>query len=239
MNMKIQWTSRKIEVLTEKYRNHSTKDIAAVLGCSVNAIYSMANILGLKKDREFIAATARRNSSDPDHGGRKHLFKKGNVPHSRGRKQTEYMSPEGIENSRKTCFKKGRVPHNHRPVGSERITDYGYIEVKVSEPNKWKLKHRLLWERHNGSIPKGANIQFRDGNPQNCRIENLYLITRQNQMTENSGSLNMPDGMVAFWLNGTKNKDKEAMAAFKQNRPLLELKRNQLKLSRIIKKIEQ
>ena len=43
-------------------------------------------------------------------------------------------------------FAKGNVPPNHRPVGSERISKDGYIEVKVAEPNKWRLKQRVVYE---------------------------------------------------------------------------------------------
>lgn len=84
-------------------------------------------------------------------------------------------------------FKKGNVPHNHREVGSERINVDGYIEVKVAEPGKWMVKHRIIWEQHNGPIPPGYNVQFKNHNPLDCRIDNLYLISKSEQMrTENS-----------------------------------------------------
>ena len=50
----------------------------------------------------------------------------------------------------KTMFRKGNVPATHRPVGTETLRSDGYIWVKVEEPNKWRLKQRLLWEQHNG-----------------------------------------------------------------------------------------
>lgn len=49
------------------------------------------------------------------------------------------------------------------------------------------MKHRLVWAEHYGRIPPGCNIQFKDGNPMNCSIENLYLISRHDQLkNENS-----------------------------------------------------
>lgn len=96
------------------------------------------------------------------------------------------MSQKAIDKTKATRFKKGSTPHNHRPVGSERIDKDGYIMVKVSEPRKWKLKHRVIWEGSNGPIPKGANIQFKDGNRKNIHLENLYLITREDQMNQNT-----------------------------------------------------
>ena len=84
-------------------------------------------------------------------------------------------------------FKKGRTPVNHRDVGAERVNVYGYIEIKVSEPNSWRLKHRVMWEQVNGTIPRGYNVQFKNHNPLDCRIENLYLISKAEQMAkENS-----------------------------------------------------
>jgi len=112
--------------------------------------------------------------------------KKGQIAYNKGKKQIEYMSSDAIERSAETRFKKGNIPHNHKPVGHERISKEGYIEVKTRELNVFELKHRLVWEQHFGAIPKGFNIQFKDGNRQNCNIENLYMIDRKNQMRENT-----------------------------------------------------
>ena len=112
-----------------------------------------------------------------------HRFSKGHIPDNKGKR----MSPEVYAQVQRTMFKKGHRPHNHRAVGSERINVDGYIEVKVAEPNRWRVKHRIIWEQVNGAIPKGFNVQFKNHNPLDCRIENLYLISKAEQMrTENS-----------------------------------------------------
>lgn len=113
-------------------------------------------------------------------------FKKGHTPANKGKKWDEFMSKEGQKNSRKTTFKKGHASHNRKPVGYERINVDGYIEVKASEPRTFKLKHRVIWEQHHGKIPAGYNIQFRDKNPLNCTIENLYIISRKEQINQNT-----------------------------------------------------
>ena len=77
-----------------------------------------------------------------------------------------------------TQFKKGNVPHNWRPVGSERVNVDGYIEIKVSGPKKWMMKHRYVWQQHYGEIPKGSMVIFKDGNRLNTDIDNLMLITQ-------------------------------------------------------------
>ena len=81
-----------------------------------------------------------------------------------------------------TQFKKGQAPINHRPVGSERINVYGYIEIKIKEPSTWALKHRVIWEQQNGHIPKGHVIIFLDCDKSNLNIENLAMI-QQAQLT--------------------------------------------------------
>lgn len=75
-------------------------------------------------------------------------FKKGNIPHNKGKRQNDYMSIESIEKTKATRFKKGNIPANHRDVGSERINKDGYIEIKIKEPNKWQLKHRYFYEKN-------------------------------------------------------------------------------------------
>ena len=106
------------------------------------------------------------------HGGR---FAKGFTPYNKGKK----MSAETYRKVKGTMFKKGNVPKNHREVGSERITVDGYVEIKVAEPNKWKLKSRYLYEQyHNVKLTKSDVIIFLDGNRLNLDIDNLFLISR-------------------------------------------------------------
>jgi len=74
-------------------------------------------------------------------------------------------------------------------VGDE-IIKAGYIYVKIADhyiPGKttsedykrnWKRKANIVWEKEHGEIPKGHFLIFLDGNPLNCDISNLYLVTR-------------------------------------------------------------
>lgn len=130
-----------------------------------------------------------------------HRFAPGCVPANKGKK----MRPEVYAKVSRTMFKKGQSPINHRDVGSERVNVDGYVEVKVAEPNKWRLKHRIVWEREHGEIQKGYNIQFRDGNKQNCSIDNLYIISRSEQMrTQNSMYARYPQELIcAIRARGT------------------------------------
>lgn len=169
------WSEERKSKLIELYPEHTNKEIAEILGVSESSVSIQAFDLRLFKSEDF----HRRKREGTQ-------YRKGNTPTNKGKKWNEFMSHEGQQNSRKTTFKKGHTPKNHKPVGYQRITIDGYIEVKTQEPNVFKLKHRLIWEEHNGQIPKGYNIQFRDRNPLNCTIENLYMISRSKQINENT-----------------------------------------------------
>ena len=105
-------------------------------------------------------------------------FEKGHVPFNKGNKGC-YFS--GCEVS---WFKPGHSPHNTLPIGSERITEYDYVEVKYSNrpgsPSKrWKGKHVMIWEEKNGPVPKGHVILFADRNKRNFDLNNLILVSRR------------------------------------------------------------
>lgn len=112
-------------------------------------------------------------------------FEKGHAPHNKGKKQTEFMSKEAIERTQATRFKKGNRPLNYRPVGSERINIDGYIEVKVSEPNKWETKNKVVYKKYFGDIPKGYKVIYADGNKLNNDPNNLILVSNSELLIAN------------------------------------------------------
>lgn len=139
-------------------------------------------------------------------------FRKGQTPHNKGKK----MPKEVYEKVKHTMFAKGNVPPNHRPVGSERISKDGYIEVKVAEPNKWRLKQRVVYEEAKGKIPEGCTIIFLDGNKRNFNIDNLRCITRSELLYLNCNGLNNSNeitetGILMARLDRTKNKKKQEL----------------------------
>lgn len=116
-------------------------------------------------------------------------FPKGNIPHNKGKKQTDYMTQESIDKTIPTRFKKGNIPANHKPVGTEAITKNGYIKIKIGEPNKWQLKHRYIYEKAYGKIPKGYNLIFLDGNKTNIVLSNLKLVSKAEDLMMNRNKL--------------------------------------------------
>ena len=116
-------------------------------------------------------------------------FKKGQAAHNKGKP----MSKEVYEKVKPTMFKPGIVPANHMEIGTIVRTKDGYLKQKVREdgPQKqrFELLHRIVWEKHNGPIPKGKVVTFLDGNKGNCSIENLMLIDRAEELELNRRKL--------------------------------------------------
>lgn len=119
-------------------------------------------------------------------GGR---FEKGHVPPNKGRTWDELGYDDGQRaRMRSGQFRKGNVCRKAMgiPVGSERVSEDGYIEVKVRErspvpcTNKcWELKHRVVWEEANGrKLRPDECVVFVDQDRRNLDPSNLRAITR-------------------------------------------------------------
>lgn len=121
--------------------------------------------------------------------GRTGKFEKGHVPANKG------LHTGGWE---PTQFKKGNMPVNHKPVGTVSVRNnykkgQKYVYEKVAEPNRWRMKHILEWEKHHGPVPKGKIIIFLDGNVLNADIGNLMMIDRKVHVRMNQSRLRFQD----------------------------------------------
>ncbi len=103
-------------------------------------------------------------------------FLKGRIPWNKGLKGWRKSQPESL-------FKKGHLPKQTRPEGSERINQYGYIEVKIDYRNKWRLKHHLVYEDYYGEkVGRWDKVIFLDGNRQNFNPKNLVKLSTSEQV---------------------------------------------------------
>ena len=110
--------------------------------------------------------------------GRTGHYEKGSAPFNKG--------TVGLMKPNSGTFKKGHVPATIKPLGSERICSRdGFILVKIAERNphtgcatRYKHKHIIVWEKHNGPVPEGKVVAFIDGDKMNCSPDNLMLISR-------------------------------------------------------------
>lgn len=162
------WTKEEKEYLKKIVKGKHYIEIADIMNEKFNYTFT----------KEQIKGAINRYKLNTGLTGR---FKEGNIPFNKGTK--------GICKANSGSFKKGQKAYNHREVGSERINIYGYTEIKVAEPNKWKLKHKFIWEKEYGEIPKGYVILFADRNKRNCNIENLILISNKQLLIMNRHNL--------------------------------------------------
>jgi hypothetical protein len=170
------------DFICQYYPDHRARDISVDTGLPISKIYRIAHKMGIKKSPEFYNELLRIEAEKLIRVGAKTRFKPGQVSPNKGQR----MSPEVYEKAKDTMFKKGQKPHNTKPIGTEVITKDGYIKVKIANPSSWELKHRLVWKEAYGEIPKGFNIQFMDRNRLNTNLDNLYLISRSQQIDQNS-----------------------------------------------------
>lgn len=124
----------------------------------------------------------RISESQKGHKGNSTSFKKGHTSWNKGKK----MSEETKEKLRPTMFQKGHKNWNEVPIGTERETKDGYIEIKVasvsnvSKSVNWRPKHLWLYEQHHGVKvnTKTHCVVFLDQDKRNFNIDNLFLISR-------------------------------------------------------------
>lgn len=183
------WTAERIEILKEMYPCHSARQIAEKLLTEIYVIYKQAGRLSLTKSPEYLAALNKQMGENLQKNGFARRFVKGQKPWCFGKK----IGTRG--RSAETQFKKGLRPHNTVEVGTIlQKSCSSYLVIKVAEPNIWKFLHRHNWEKENGTIPAGYCLTFKDGNPNNCAVENLELITRKELYIRNSIH-NYPDDL--------------------------------------------
>lgn len=163
--MQHKWTEKEKEFLREYVILHTwpetTKEFNRRYGCDLT--------------EKAVRAIGKRFKIRTGRTGR---FEKGHTPANKG------IHTETKGRMAETQFKKGQMPKNHLPVGSVRLRrsykgKKSYVYEKVAEPNKWRMKHVLEWERHYGAVPKDKIVVFADGDTMNTDISNLLIISRQ------------------------------------------------------------
>ena len=161
------YTSEQISYIVSNIPGRSYKELTDMfnkqfgLTLKVSTMISTASRHGLRNGR----------NSRFNQGWEPTKFKKGHVPYNKGKK--------GVGGYPPTQFKKGNKPWDYKPLGTERVNGYGYIDIKIADPNKWRAKHILIWEANNGPVPKGYAVIFGDGDRRNFDLSNLLLVSRK------------------------------------------------------------
>lgn len=184
------WTAAELRRLRKLYPDRPTPGICKVLRRSVASVYGMAAKLGINKSADFHADARRSGRFDKlSRAGAAFRFPKGHVPANKGLRRPGWAPGRMGE----TQFRKGHFPANRDPdfyvIGALRVNADGYIDMRVSfAPGAcgWRMLHLILWEDVHGPIPKGCCLRFKDGDRLNVELGNLVLISRADNMRQNS-----------------------------------------------------
>ncbi len=167
------WTDEQEQYLIANYATTSNAELAKTLGKKdADRVVAKAKRLGLKKSKEFLSEQRKTT-------GQSGQFKKGLIPHNKGKK----LSDATKEKLAKTMFKRGNKPHNTQPVGTEKKDKDGYVFVKIAEPSEWRLKHHIVYGE---PVPTGHKVIFLDGNKYNFERGNLQLVSNAELMNRNT-----------------------------------------------------
>lgn len=79
----------------------------------------------------------------------------------------------------------------------------GYRQIRID--GKLHYAHRIVWEMHNGDIPEGMEIDHIDGNRLNNKIDNLRMVTHQQNVWNTKPQNNKKAPLKGLaWCNFTK-----------------------------------
>lgn len=179
------WTAADIELLRAEYPDTPTAVLADRFGVTERAVYNRARKLGLKKSDAYLASPAACRLRRGDNIGGATRFPPGHRPHNAGLKGWRAGGRSAVSQ-----FKPGNRPHTWQPIGSERTTDEGYLQRKLTDTGNtrrdWVCLHVLAWEAVHGPVPRGQIVVFKNRDKRDIRLENLELITRAENMRRNS-----------------------------------------------------
>jgi len=181
ISKKRKWTEEEIQLLTALYPCTKSAALAKLFNCNIHQLYNLAWHTGVKKSQWFKDSPMAQKLRSDSSAGEPYRFKKGQPPPNKGKKvgNDPRMMP--------TQFKPGHKPANHKPVGTIRISRDGYCEIKIEEGMfKWRLLHRIIYERMHGPVPESYIVTFVDSNKQNISIVNLTIIDKKQNCQRNS-----------------------------------------------------
>jgi HNH endonuclease len=99
----------------------------------------------------------------------------------------------GIHLSPGSEYRKGRRSEKWLPVGTVTMRRHKYDKprmwLKVAEPNVWKLRAVVVWERKHGRLPRGHIVHHKDHDTLNDSPRNLEALTRAEHVREHKPRL--------------------------------------------------
>ncbi len=217
------WSAHELRWLAALYPSHPSWFVARLLGRDLYGTYRAAAKCGIQKSAEFLASDPSCRLRKGSRIGEAFRFRKGQTPANKGLRRPGYSVGRG--RMQQTQFTKGHRPRNGQPVGSIHTNPDGYLEIKMregrwnaSEGHAWQLLHRELWKRERGPIPPKHIVVFKDRDPKNCAIENLELISMEENARRNRMWNNLPRPLAeAIQLAGVLKRKLRSLHGKEQN----------------------
>jgi hypothetical protein len=174
------YTPKEIRFLEQVIHGRSFADLTWLFNFTFDTTLRIGQIRAVCKNRGLTSGLDCR-------------FRPGQIPPNKGKKGC------CLAGSEKGWFKPGHRPANFQPVGSERVNGDGYVDVRIRNPSgkpwkNWKAKHRIIWEKARGKIPRGHIVIFADGNTRNFALDNLLLVSMAENVVMNRWELRSADG---------------------------------------------
>lgn len=221
------WSEADLKTLRLLYPSRPSAAVAKTLGRNIDGVYRKAAMLGLAKTPEFLASdeSGRLKKGQFRPGTEQNQFKKGHVPANKGLKRPGWHAGRMKETQFKKGQRSGFAELNWKPVGTILADPAGYLRIKAreavhgKEPTGfgnvavWPMYNRYLWEKHKGQIPPRHLVIFKDGNRQNCVIENLGLLSKADNARRNTMWRRYPRELAeAIQLKGALNRKIRSMS---------------------------
>lgn len=188
------YTPAEIALIRAEYPNTPTKVLAEKLGKPWRAVEQWAQNNGICKSDEYRTALWSKQAERLMATGQETRFEKGLTPWNKG------ISTPMPEAAKPHQFKPGQKPWKTMPVGAERVTYAGHVEVKLrdggSRAEMWRKKAFVLWEAAHGPIPEGHIVVVRNGDQRDIRLDNLELITRHELRVRTHYTTKYPASLV-------------------------------------------
>lgn len=97
--------------------------------------------------------------------------------------------------------------HSHNiKIGQEAGAENGFGYKRVMVNGRHTMVHHIVWVMHNGTIPDGMEIDHKDHDRSNNRIENLRLVDRLINMKNKSIYKNNSTGACGVSLRKDSGK---------------------------------
>lgn len=256
---KIIWTAEALDFMNANYSKFTNPELAEILGEKLTSVRTRLYELGLKKQEleywtsemvEYLKENFRFKGDTEiaeDFGNmwikekgwsKKHIEKKRRYLNlKRTAEDKKFIFSRNLMLGRwSECAIKRWETTGQEPIGTIKYwkRSYGGDFPVIKTDEGFVHWGRYAWIQHYGSIEKGMNVVFSDGNNRNLSLNNLELVSDGELSRRNSekASQGLSDAYVAGIMT---HKNPELRKVLIMHPGIIELGRNRLKLNRTIK----